>query len=193
MNRQSIVTKSISKTMTTRSDLAPCYVIVTLGGVLFGIAAWLLLPDMLREQLKQYVLLQMQASAETLTPKSAIAQIFQANCIDLLRIYFCGICLLGIPVLILLLFLKCFSIGFVFCILLQHSVLLLFSRLLYIPVVLYAASIAFAFTLELIRNHLHSPIRQLLQYTALFAIIGIAFAVVSVLDGLSSYYYLTNL
>ena len=169
------------------------YIILMAGGLLFGIIAWLMLPDMYSEQLRQYVLTQLQASSETALLKDTILCVWQANVMDLLRIYFCGICLLGAPILVLFLFLKCFSVGFVSFILLQHSPLLLLSRLLYLPVVFVAVLMGCRFALELLQNNMKSPVRQLLQYTLLFVVLLLAMLLVSAVDGLSSFYYLQRL
>ncbi len=169
------------------------YMILIAGGLLFGIIAWLVLPDMAAEQLRQYVTGQLQGSSETALLRDIIGQVMQANAMDLLRIYLCGICLIGAPLLILFLFLKCFSVGFVGFLLLQHSPLLLLSRLLYLPVLFFAVSVGCRFALELLQNSMDSPIRQLLQYTLLFMVLLFAMTLVSAVDGMSSYYYLQRL
>lgn len=179
--------------ITWKHTITLVYGILIGGGFLFGLIAWLLLPDFTVEQLGAYMTGQLQIFAESINLKDSIAIIAKANVIDLLRIYLCGICLVGLPILILFLFLKCFSIGFTACALLQHSFLLFCSRILYIPILFFSVSIACRFSLRMIQNQIEHPLRQLLQYTILF--VGLLFCVllISVLDGCSNYYYLQHI
>ena len=88
------------------------YAILTIGAFLFGIMAWLFLPDMLVDQLRSFINEQMQTASLSSTWKDTVLQILQVNTMDLLRVYLCGLCILGAPLLIVFLFMKCFSIGF---------------------------------------------------------------------------------
>ena len=166
--------------------------ILTVGGLLSGILTWLFLPDMLTAELRSYVTTQMYTIGTAISLTESIKAVFCANAIDLMRIYLFGICLAGFPILILFLFLKCFSIGFSFCLLLQPSIVLCLTRLLYVPVLCVAVLTGCRFALQLIQNQIDSPIRRLLQYSVVFAAILIAVLIVSSLDGLSSYYYFTR-
>lgn len=87
----------------------------------------------------------------------AAGPIFQSNFMDFVRIYLAGICLLGLPLLVLFLFLKGFSLGFSACFLVTHSPLLLLSRLLYFPVLLAAIAYSCRFSFILLQNRVSSP------------------------------------
>lgn len=169
------------------------YGILVGGGFLFGVIAWLFLPDFIVEQLRQYTMEQLQLLSESVGITDGIVAVFRTNIIDLMRVYLCGICLLGLPILILFLFLKCFSIGFVSCMLLQHSFFLFLTRILYIPVLLFAVALSCRFSLRMVQNQMDHPVRQLLQYTLLFVGIALCVLLISVLDGCSSYFYLQGI
>ena len=166
------------------------YAILTFGGFFFGIAAWLFLPDFLLEQLRQYYNGQLETLSVSISMKESVAMIARANTIDLLRIYLCGLCLFGVPFLVVFLFLKCFSIGFVSFILLQHSILLFMSRLIYVPFLVLASAVSCKFAVQLIQNRCYHPIRQIVQYSVVFFLVSMMVVFVSLLDGLSNYYYL---
>lgn len=104
-----------------------------LGYLLFF--AW---PEEQILQLQRYLTSQMQTLAGAAGLSEAAGPIFQSNFMDFVRVYLAGICLLGLPLLVLFLFLKGFSLGFSACFLVTHSPLLLLSRLLYFPVLLAA-------------------------------------------------------
>lgn len=87
----------------------------------------------------------------------AAGPIFQSNFMDFVRVYLAGICLLGLPLLVLFLFLKGFSLGFSACFLVTHSPLLLLSRLLYFPVLLAAIAYSCRFSFILLQNRVSSP------------------------------------
>jgi stage II sporulation protein M len=161
--------------------------------LLFGIAAYFYLPDAEMTQLQQYLLNQLQTLAEATALAEAVRCIFRANLLDLLRIYLAGICLLGIPLLLLFLFLKGFTFGFSACFLLAHSPLLLLTRLLYVPWLVLAAAFGCRFSLLLVQNRVNSPTRQLLQYTITFGLLLALVFLVSMLDGLGVCYYLRQL
>jgi len=103
------------------------------------------------------------------------------------------VCLVGIPIMILFLFLKCFAVGFSVCILAHSSMVLLLSRLLYLPALVFAVMIAYRFSLSLVQNTVQSPVRQLLQYTLMFLGILLCTLLVSGIDSLANIYYLYRL
>ncbi len=164
--------------------------ILAVGGLISGIMAWLFLPDMLASELRNYTTSLIDSIALSYTWKDAFLPIFHANVMDMLRVFLCGICLLGVPILIVFLFLKCFAIGFTACVLLQSSILLFITRILFIPVLSIAVIKGCKFSLSLFQNNLQSPMRQLLHYTVLFAGLLVCVLLVSIVDGLANYYYL---
>jgi len=166
--------------------------ILSIGGLLSGVFAWLFLPDMLSDELRRYVLSSFQTMT-AITIKESVLQIIRVNMMDLLRVYLCGVCLLGVPILIIFLFLKCFSIGLSSCLLIQSSVLLFICRLLFVPILWIAVMKAYRFSLSLLTGSIQSPIRQLLQYTAFFAALLLGMIAVSTIDGLAVFYYLQRL
>lgn len=167
--------------------------ILAIGGICSGIIAWIVLPDVLNSQLQTYVTEQIQTNSVSLTLRDSITTVLQANSMDIIRVYLFGICLAGIPLLIIFLLIKCFSIGFVICVLLQHSFFLAVTRVLYIPIFIIAAQIAVTFAFKLISNQMDRPIRQLLKYTCIFFFVMLGVFAVSILDGLNCYYYFLNL
>ena len=161
-------------------------------GLVFGVAAYFCLPEAQITQLQQYLLVQMQDLSTTATLSEATGRIFRANFMDFVRIYLAGLCLLGLPLLILFLFLKGFTFGFVVGFLAGHSPLLIFSRLLYYPVLIAAAACAIRFSLLLVQNRLSSPARQLVQYTVTFGLLLILALIFSYRDGFSCCHYLRS-
>ena len=160
------------------------------GGLLFGFFAYVALPDEQVLALQQYLSTQMQTLSTTMPQSEAASRIFRANAMDLLRVYLAGICLLGLPILLILLFIKAFTLGFSACFLLQYSPLLLFTRFLQLPVLLLAAAFGCRFAFLMIQNRLDSPARHLLQYTVLFGLLLVGTFLFSYVDGLSSSQYL---
>lgn len=163
--------------------------ILAIGGFCFGLIAWLFLPDMLAAELRSYVAEQLQNIGNTLLLSESIKTVLCANIMDVLRIYLLGLCLAGLPILIVWFFLKCFSIGFSFCLLLQHSFLLCLTRILFLPVLCAAALIGCRFALQLMQNQIESPIRQWLHYSVIFLGLLLSTIIVSGLDGCCTYYF----
>jgi len=168
------------------------YSILTAGGILSGIAAWLFLPDMLSDALRSYTAGQLQNMADY-TLQDTIVQVCRANLLDLLRVYLCGLCLVGVPLLILFLFLKCFAVGFSFILLLQSSIPMVLSRLIFIPVLLLAVLKGYRFSLALLSGTQQNAARQWLTYTLYFAALLLCMVLVSAVDGLACYVYLSRL
>lgn len=164
-----------------------------LSGFLFGLAAYFCLPEEQILALQQYLIVQLQDFSTTATLAETAGRVFRANAMDFVRIYLAGICLLGVPLILLFLFLKGFTFGFVACFLLAHSPLLLLSRLLYFPSLIAAAVLGVRFSRMLAQNQASSPLRQLLQYTVGFVFLLILVLLLSCMDGLSSYHYLRGL
>lgn len=163
------------------------------SGFLFGLMAYFCLPEEQILTLQQYMLAQMQDLSATATLAETASRVFRSNAMDLVRVYLAGLCLLGIPLILLFLFLKGFTFGFVACFLLAHSPLLLLSRLFYFPPLIAAAVLGFRFSLMLVQNRASSPLRQLLQYTIGFVFLLLCLLLFSFIDGFSSYHYLRGL
>ncbi len=159
--------------------------VLLLSGVMFGVLAFFCLPEEQILQLQRYLTSQMQTLAGAASLSEAAGPIFQSNFMDFVRIYLAGICLLGLPLLVLFLFLKGFSLGFSACFLVTHSPLLLLSRLLYFPVLLAAIAYSCRFSFILLQNRVSSPARQLLQYTVTFGLLLILVLICSYIDGFS--------
>ena len=167
--------------------------VLSIGGLISGIMAWLFLPDTAAAQLHSYTAGQLQTIADSYTWQEILQTIVTGNVMDMLRVYLCGVCLVGIPIMVLFLFLKCFAVGFSVCILAQSSIVLLLSRLLYLPALVFAVMIAYRFSLSLVQNTVQSPVRQLLQYTLMFLGILLCTLLVSGIDSLANIYYLYRL
>ena len=163
------------------------------SGFLFGLAAYFCLPEEQILALQQYLTVQMQDLSATATLAETAGRVFRSNAMDFVRVYLAGICLLGVPLILLFLFLKGFTFGFVACFLLAHSPLLLLSRLLYFPSLIAVAVLGCRFSLMLVQNRASSPLRQLLQYTVGFAFLLVLVLLLSCIDGFSSYHYLHRL
>lgn len=172
----------------------PYYVIVygtlVIGGMVSGILAWLFLPDMLSDSLRSHFAQYFTQLAETATMQEVIWHIFRINFMDLLRIYLCGICLVGIPILVVFLFLKCFSIGFASFILLQSSVWAFCTRVLFIPILLLAALMSHTASKKLLLGKQQNQIHQLVRYTVLYLAVLLFTLLTSILDGIANYYCL---
>lgn len=166
--------------------------VLACSGLLFGIFAYLVLPEQQVAALQQYLFTQLENLTAAASLSAAASRIFHANLMDLVRVYLAGICLLGLPILLLLVFLKSFTLGFVSCFLLHHSPLLVATRLLYLPVLIVAAAMACQFSLLLVQNRLNSPIKQLAEYTLAFAALLALALFCSYVDGLSCSHYLQN-
>ncbi len=167
--------------------------ILMLSGIIFGLIAYIALSDEQVLTLQQYLATQMQNLTSIVSVSEAVGRIFRANVLDMVRIYLAGICLLGLPILVLFLFLKGFTFGFVSVFLAQHSVLLLLTRFLYLPVFIIAAAIGIRFSYLMLQNRLNSPAKQLLEYTITFAVLLLMVLLCSYADGLSCSHYLQNI
>lgn len=167
--------------------------VLLLGGLVFGAAAYFCLPEGQAQQLQQYLLSQMQSLAATTTLTEAAVRVFRANVLDLARLYLAGICLLGVPLIALFLFLKGFTFGFTACFLLGQWPLLLVTRLLAVPLLLAAAALGCRFSWMLVQNRVSSPLRQLAQYTMGFVVLLLLALLFSAVDGFSNYSYLHKL
>ena len=168
------------------------YLVVMAGGLLFGILAWLFLPDTSTILLRQYIDEQLISFDQKTTIKESIGLIAQTNATDLVRIFLCGMCVIGVPLVLCFIFIKCFSIGFVTFALIQHSILLFVSRMLYLPILFISMLFACRFGIQLVQGRFNNPLGQLLQYTIIFVGISFLMLFVSTLDGLSNYYYLVG-
>ena len=166
--------------------------VLMLSGIVFGMIAYLVLSDEQVLTLHQYLTAQMQ-NLTSISQLEAGSRILKSNGLELLRVYLTGICLLGLPILILLLFLKGFSFGFVSCFLISRSPLLILTRFLYLPVFLLAVAMGIRFSWIMVQNRMNSPARQLVEYTFLFGLLLILTIICSYADGLSCSAYLNGL
>lgn len=156
--------------------------LLVISGLFFGIIAYFCLPDAQISQLQQYLMTQMQDLAAAATLSEAAGRIFRTNFMDFMRIYLAGICLLGVPLVALFLFLKGFTLGFVSCFLIVHSPLLIVTRMLYYPIMIIAATYSSRFALMLLQNRVSSPARQLVQYSVTFGLLLILVLIFSYLE-----------
>ncbi len=166
---------------------------LVLSGMVFGLIAYAAISDEQLFSLQQYLTTQIQNLVGIGSVGEATGRIFRSNLLDMIRLYLAGSCLLGLPLLILFLFLKGFTFGFVSCFLFQHSVLLLLSRFLYLPLFVLATAIGIRFSYLILQNRLSSPARQLLEYTVTFGVLLVLTLLCSYVDGLSCHYFLQNL
>ena len=163
------------------------------GGLLFGIAAYVCLPDEQIFALQHFLSIQMQEMSDGASWTTLSSSIFHANCMDLLRLYLAGICLIGFPLICLFLFVKGFTFGFAGCFLLGHSPFLVLTRVFFTPLLIIAAALGCRFNFMLIQNRVSNPLHQLVQYTLVFLFLFLLTLVVSYLDGLSSNSFLHHL
>ena len=164
-----------------------------ISGMVCGIIGYAALPDELVLRLCDFLTGQMQNLRAVCSAEEAVGRIVRANSVELLRIYLAGLCIVGVPILILLLYVKGFAFGFTSCFLLSHSVLLLVSRLLYVMVFAAAAALAVRFSWILLQNRMQSLFRQLLQYSAVFLLLFLLILAASYVDGLCCARYLAGL
>ena len=163
-----------------------------ISGMVCGIIGYAALPDELVLKLGDFLTGQMQNLRAVCSAEEAAGRIMRANCVELLRVYLAGLCIVGVPILILLLYVKGFTFGFTGCFLLSHSVLLLVSRLLYVMVFAAAAALAVRFSWILLQNRMQSRLRQLLEYSAVFLVLFLLILAASYVDGLCCARYLAG-
>ena len=166
---------------------------LVISGMVCGIIGYAALPDELVLKLGDFLTGQMQNLRAVCSAEEAAGRIMRANCVELLRVYLAGLCIPGVPILILLLYVKGFTFGFAGCFLLSHSVLLLVSRLLYVMVFTAAVAMAIRFSWILLQNRMQSLFRQLLQYSAVFLLLLLLILAASYVDGLCCARYLAGL
>lgn len=163
-----------------------------ISGMVCGIIGYAALPDELVLRLCDFLTGQMQNLRAVCSAEEAVGRIVRANSVELLRVYLAGLCIVGVPILILLLYVKGFTFGFAGCFLLSHSVLLLVSRLLYVMVFTAAVAMAIRFSWILLQNRMQSLFRQLLQYSAVFLVLFLLILAASYVDGLCCARYLAG-
>lgn len=163
-----------------------------ISGMVCGIIGYAALPDELMLKLGDFLTGQMQNLRAVCSAEEAVGRIVRANSVELLRVYLAGLCILGVPILILLLYVKGFTFGFAGCFLLSHSVLLLVSRLLYVMVFAAATALAVRFSWILLQNRMQSLFRQLLEYSAVFLLLFLLILAASYVDGLCCARYLAG-
>ena len=163
-----------------------------ISGMVCGIIGYAALPDELVLKLGDFLTGQMQNLRAVCSAEEAVGRIVRANSVELLRVYLAGLCIVGVPILILLLYVKGFTFGFTGCFLLSHSVLLLVSRLLYVMVFAAAVAAAMRFSWILLQNRMQSLLRQLLQYSAVFLLLFLLILAASYVDGLCCARYLAG-
>jgi len=160
--------------------------ILIISGICFGMLAYFCLSESQSLMLQDFWGQSMQQTVDRIGRDTVIWQIFQKNFQELLRIYFFGICLLGIPLLFIVIFTQGFSLGFLCCFWGGQSVLLALMQCCYLPLYIGAASLAVSFANILLRNQVANPLRQLLKYTLYFLILlGCSF-ILSCIDGVIS-------
>ena len=71
------------------------------SGFLFGLAAYFCLPEEQNLALQQYLTVQMQDLSATATLVETAGRVFRSNTMDFVRVYLAGICLLGVPLILL--------------------------------------------------------------------------------------------
>ena len=165
---------------------------LVISGMVCGIIGYAALPDELVLRLCDFLTGQMQNLRAVCSAEEAVGRIVRANSVELLRVYLAGLCIVGVPILILLLYVKGFTFGFAGCFLLSHSVLLLVSRLLYVMVFTAAVAMAIRFSWILLQNRMQSLFRQLLQYSAVFLVLFLLILAASYVDGLCCARYLAG-
>ena len=163
-----------------------------ISGMVCGIIGYAALPDELVLKLGDFLTGQMQNLRAVCSAEEAVGRIVRVNSVELLRVYLAGLCILGVPILILLLYVKGFTFGFAGCFLLSHSVLLLVSRLLYVMVFTAAVAMAIRFSWILLQNRMQSLLRQLLEYSAVFLLLFLLILAASYVDGLCCARYLAG-
>lgn len=157
--------------------------LVMISGVFFGVIAYFCLPAAQLALIQDFFGQSIQEIASTLRRGAAIYSIFQTNLMDILRLYFFGLCLVGLPLLFVFIFAKGFSLGFFCCFLSGQSLLLTGVQLCYLPVYIFAGSWATYFALLLLRNRMENPVGQAVQYTILFILLTLLLLALSCLDG----------
>lgn len=160
--------------------------ILMICGAAFGIIAYFCLSPEQTSLLQQYLGQSLSGAAASMKIEQAVQAIFQANGLDLLRLYFLGICLLGLPLIFLFLFVKGFTLGFLCCFLFEKSLLLVLIRGIYFPVLAFAATYSCRFSSILLTNQISNPLRQLTQYTIVFLVLLVLFLLLSYCDALIS-------
>ena len=165
--------------------------LLVICGIVCGIAAFVALPDEHVVTLHQYLTGRMEGNTMTGFLETG-GQIFRSNLLDLIRVYLAGSCLLGLPVLILFIFVKGFVFGFTGCFLISYSALLILSRFLILPALVLASAAGMQFTFLMLQNRMDSPARHLLEYTITFAVILLLVLAVSYADGFMCSRYLLN-
>lgn len=163
-----------------------------ISGVVFGIIGYFTIPDELIATLGEFLNGQMQNLAGVCSISEAALRIGRANVLELLRVYLTGICLLGVPILILLLFIKGFTFGFAGCFLVSHSFLLIITRFLCLPLFAAAAAIAIRFSWMMLQNRMQRPPGQLIEYTLAFLAMLVLVLAASLIDGFCCARYLAG-
>ena len=90
-----------------------------ISGMVCGIIGYAALPDELVLKLGDFLTGQMQNLRAVCSAEEAVGRIVRANSVELLRVYLAGLCILGVPILILLLYVKGFTFGFAGCFLIS--------------------------------------------------------------------------
>lgn len=162
-------------------------------GIVFGVLAYFCLPDSQALAVQNFWFQSIQNIAGQMLKDTVILQIFQQKFAELLRIYFFGLCLLGVPLLFIVVFIQGFSLGFLFCFLGGQSVLLAILQMCYIPIYLSGTTLAVSFAQILQRNQMDNPWRQIIKYTFYFIFLMVATFLLSCLDGLISIYILQKM
>lgn len=148
-------------------------------GILFGVLACHILDTDRLRPLTEYYAAYFQS---TLPQSSAVAiyrSIIQTNLLDLLKLIFFGLCLIGAPFILILLFTKGFAIGFVAAVLLLNTGLkgaaavlcgVVLPKLIYIPLILSAGAFFLQCSWELLSRQMSAYWLQFIVRCLLLAL-----------------------
>lgn len=175
---------------------------VFIAGLVFGILACSFLQTDKLSMLNQYFMEQLNLIALSKGQGIASKIAIEANIMDIGTLSFLGLCLIGIPFIILFIFVKGFSIGFVSCFLIMTSgwqsmqsvfISIFIPKLLYIPVLLLAAYYGIKFSYTMAVTVWPGLLRALLKYLAVMAIIIVVVTILGYLEGVLSIYGVKNI
>lgn len=155
-------------------------------GMCFGVFAYFGLSETQSLILQDFFTQSTQQIVADMPKNLVIEQIVRQNFSEMGRMYLFGLCLLGVPILFIIVFIQGFSFGFLCCFLGGQSVFLPLIQFCYLPVYVGAASVAVSFARILLYNQIDNPWRQVVKYTFYFFLILLVVFLLSCLDGLIS-------
>lgn len=135
------------------------------SGILFGVLACKVLDTSRLELLEGYYV----SYFDTIMPQAAVFSVYQSiiqsNLLDLIKLVFFGLCLIGAPFILILIFTKGFAIGFVAAILLNDAgikgIAAVFSgivlpKIIYIPLFISAGAYFLQSSCDLLTGQYHT-------------------------------------